>query len=142
MAKRLLRMTIPSEFPAGQKAQKDILAAAIENGFKDNSMFALRLGLEEALHNAIEHGNRLDPHKKVRIRASVSPTLIEIVIEDEGPGFDPACVPDPRMEENLEKCGGRGILLIQAYMDEAEWTNGGRKLRMKKKNEENGPRID
>ena len=62
--------------------------------------------------------------------------LAEIIIEDEGPGFDRKHVPDPTLEENLEKCSGRGILLIGAYMDFVEWTNGGRCLRMIKRNED------
>ena len=44
-------------------------------------------------------------------------------------------MPDPTLQENLEKCSGRGILLMEAYMNRVEWTNGGRRVRMVKKNE-------
>jgi len=58
-----------------------------------------------------------------------------IVIEDEGSGFARALVPDPTLEENLEKSSGRGIHLIEAYMNEVRWSRGGRRLRMVKKND-------
>ena len=59
----------------------------------------------------------------------------KIEIEDEGPGFDRSSVPDPTSEENLERLHGRGILLMEAYMDKVEYSQGGRRVRMVKKNE-------
>ena len=56
---------------------------------------------------------------------------VEIIIEDQGEGFHRAHVPDPTAEENLYKCSGRGVLLIESYMD-AEWTDNGRRVRMVK----------
>jgi serine/threonine-protein kinase RsbW len=106
------------------------------NGFHGQSFFAINLALEEALTNAIKHGNRLDPAKKVRIEAKVTPKRAEITVEDEGPGFDRGGVPDPTSQENLEKCSGRGILLIEAYMNRVTWDRGGRRVKMVKKNEE------
>ena len=130
MAKRSLRMTIPSDFAAGKKAQERVLTAVQKGGFNHNAMFAIKLALEEALINAIKHGNHQDPHKKVKLSATLAPSEIEIIIEDEGSGFDRNGVPDPRVEENLEKCSGRGIFLIESYMSEVEWSRGGRRLRM------------
>ena len=90
--------------------------------------------MEEALVNAIKHGNKLDPDKRVMIDATISPNEAEISIEDEGPGFDRGSVPDPLAEENLEKPSGRGILLIESYMSQVKWDHGGRRVRMVKKN--------
>jgi serine/threonine-protein kinase RsbW len=70
----------------------------------------------------------------VRIEASVSPNETEIIIEDEGPGFERADVPDPTAEENLLKCSGRGILLMETYMDQVEYSKNGRRVRMIKRN--------
>ena len=67
-----------------------------KKGFDSKSTFAIRLSLEEALIKAIKHGNKLDRQKMVRIEAKVTAHATEIVIEDEGPGFDRATVPDPR----------------------------------------------
>ena len=58
----------------------------------------------------------------------------EITIQDEGPGFKRSGIPDPTLAENLHKCSGRGIHLIEAYMDEVQWSRGGRRLKMVKEN--------
>src|SRR5688500_19905596 len=114
----------PSDFDAGCEVQERILAEVARHGFNTNSLFATRLALEEALVNAIKHGNKLDPKKKVIVEAKVSRDRVEIEIEDQGPGFDRASVPDPTAEENLCKCSGRGILLIEAYMNSVTWSRG------------------
>jgi serine/threonine-protein kinase RsbW len=129
------KITIPSEFPAGRDVQKRIVDKITRLGFTSQSQFGIKVALEEALINAIKHGNREHPKKKVRIAVKATPKQLEIVIEDEGPGFNRKHVPDPTLKENLEKCTGRGILLIEAYMTSAKWSNGGRRLKMIKKNE-------
>ena len=105
------------------------------HGFDSHSIFAIKLATEEALINAVKHGNRQDPRKLVHIECNVTSEKVEIMIEDEGPGFDRRDVPDPTLEENLEKCSGRGILLIETYMDDVEYSNNGRRVRMIKYNE-------
>jgi serine/threonine-protein kinase RsbW len=127
--------TIPSNFAASREVQKRILDDVTRGGFNSQSAFAIKLALEEALTNAIRHGNRLDPAKKVRVSATVTPQKAEIVIEDEGVGFRRHEVPDPTLDENLERCSGRGILLIESYMNEVKWSRGGRRLKMVKHNE-------
>ena len=134
-----LVFTIASDFAAGRAVQNRILEDVRQNGFKGNCFFAINLALEEALTNAIRHGNRLDPKKKVHVEAKVTPKRAEFVIEDEGPGFDRGRIPDPTAEENLEKCSGRGILLIEAYMNSVTWDRGGRRVRMVKMNEADSP---
>jgi serine/threonine-protein kinase RsbW len=129
-----LKATINSEFSAGVEVQKKILDAAAKHGFKEQCLFAIKIAIEEALVNAIKHGNKLDPRKHVTIEASITPRQAEISIEDEGPGFDRKSVPDPLAEENLEKSTGRGILLIESYMNQVSWDHGGRRVRMVKKN--------
>jgi serine/threonine-protein kinase RsbW len=132
---RTLKFTIGSNFTESTVVRTQIMDEVARAGFNYHSTYALKLALEEALVNAIKHGNRLDPAKKVHIEATVSPHQAEVVIVDEGPGFDRAKVPDPTRDENLERCCGRGILLIESYMNSAQWTDGGRKLRMVKINE-------
>ena len=124
----------PSDYDQGHHCQRRILESAEKRGFHGESFFALRIALEEALVNAIRHGNRVDPRKNVHVEARISPKRVEIVVEDQGPGFDRASVPDPTAEENLEKCSGRGILLIESYMSKAKWDRGGRRLRMVREN--------
>jgi serine/threonine-protein kinase RsbW len=131
-----LRITIPSDFAAGRDAQKQILDGVAAQGFTPQATFAIKLALEEALINAIKHGNKFDPAKKVHIKANISPRQFEIEIEDEGPGFDRSSVPDPCADENIQKCSGRGILLMEAYMNSVKWSKKGRRVKMIKKNED------
>ena len=131
-----LRTTIPSINAASQAVQKRILEAVEQSGFTPHSTFAIKLALEEAMINAIKHGNKQDPKKNVHIQATVTPKEAQITIEDEGPGFDRAAVPDPTLEENREKCSGRGILLIESYMNSVKWSQNGRRLQMVKRNGE------
>ena len=133
-----MKFTIPSNYPAAHEVQKSILDDVERHGFTSQCAFAIKLALEEALINAIKHGNKLDPAKQVHVEANISERQAEITIEDEGPGFERTCVPDPTLEENLEKCSGRGILLIEAYMNRVEWSKQGRRLRMIKINEVDG----
>jgi serine/threonine-protein kinase RsbW len=132
----IMRFKIPSDFIAGREVQEKILDSIAASGFTGQDAFAVKLSLEEALINAIKHGNKLDPAKNVTVEADVSPGKVEIIIEDEGPGFNRSCVPDPTLEENLQKCSGRGILLIEAYMTSVKWSKGGRRVHMVKVNEE------
>lgn len=129
-----IRATIPSDFRAGRDVQERILRDLHANGFGHDVTFAIRIALEEAMANAIKHGNRLDPGKKVCVESRITPSRAEIIIEDEGAGFDRAAIPDPTIENNLDKPTGRGLLLIEAYMDGVEWSRGGRRLKMVKDN--------
>ncbi len=132
---RPLKFDIRSVFEEGREVQKRIMDDIERLGFDDHSTFAIKLALEEALINAIKHGNKLDPAKKVHIEAKVTPRRFEIIIEDEGNGFKRGDVPDPTAAENLCNCSGRGILLIEAFMNRAQWTRGGRRVKMVKNNE-------
>lgn len=136
----VVKVTIPSDFSASRDVQKAILDEVARCGYDEHSTFAIKLALEEGMINAIKHGNRFDPAKRVHVEYDVTRARAEIVIEDEGPGFYRTDVPDPTLEENLEKTSGRGILLIEAYMTTVEYSHGGRRLRMVKVNEGAGAR--
>ena len=129
-----MKFVIASDPSQQREVQKQILDAVETAGYHPDNLFAVKISLEEALINAIKHGNKLDPKKKVRVEASVSPLETEIIIEDEGPGFNRGNVPDPTAEENLLKCSGRGILLMETYMDSVEYSKSGRRVRMIKRN--------
>jgi serine/threonine-protein kinase RsbW len=131
-ASKPLAFTIHSRLEERLEVQRQILAACQDQGLCGNNFFAVKLALEEALVNAIKHGNRLDAQKIVRIEARISSRVVKIVIEDQGCGFDRRCVPDPTTDENLERCSGRGILLIESYMNRVKWDRGGRRLTMEK----------
>jgi serine/threonine-protein kinase RsbW len=130
-----MKFVINSDYTKGREVQTRILDEVAKFKYNSDSIFAIKLSLEEAFVNAIKHGNRLDPKKHVFVEALVGPSQTEIIIEDEGPGFERVAVPDPTADENLEKCSGRGILLIEAYMTTATWTQNGRRLHMVKRND-------
>src|SRR5688572_33394592 len=109
-----LSCIIPSDYLEGRAVQRRILELVEKHHFGEEAMFALKLALEEALINAIKHGNKLDKNKRVQVQARVTDEQAEIEIEDEGPGFERASVPDPTAAENLERLHGRGILLMEA----------------------------
>jgi serine/threonine-protein kinase RsbW len=88
------------------------LAAA---GYSEKDLFSVRLVLEEAIVNAIRHGNKGDIRKHVRISYTVTPEHVLAEVEDEGTGFDPHQVPDPLAPENIDRPGGRGLFLMRHY---------------------------
>ena len=94
-----IEITIPSDTLAGQAVQDQIIRRLEELTYGDHDLFGIRLALEEALVNAIKHGNRLDPQKSVRIAWQVDSATVRIEIEDEGEGFNPEEVPDPTADE-------------------------------------------
>jgi serine/threonine-protein kinase RsbW len=100
--------------------------------FDERDIFGIKLALEEALVNAIKHGNGLDSRKKVRIQMHVSGERIDIGIVDEGPGFNPERVADPLAAENLDRPNGRGLLLMRHYMTEVTYHPPGNRVTMSK----------
>jgi len=109
----------------------DIIAAAMDEfGYATKDRFAVRLALEEALVNAVKHGNRGDPAKEARLRSYVTTEFVLLAVEDDGAGFDPAGVPDPLAPENLERPSGRGLFLIRRYMTWMEHNTRGNCITM------------
>ncbi len=123
-------IVIESKPSATVKVCRQILPILEANNFSQEDIFAVHLALEEALINAIKHGNKMDPNKEVKIDYSVSPEKVEISMTDQGEGFTPEAVPDPRHGENLYKNEGRGLLLMQAYMDMVEFNKSGNCVRI------------
>lgn len=100
-------------------------------GFDDDLLrLNLRVGLTEALANAMLYGNDRDPRKHVRVEAQFSSERIAIRVTDEGRGFDPDQVHDPTAPANLHRSGGRGIFLIRKLMDRVEFNEQGNSVLM------------
>ena len=107
-----------------------LLSEIEANNFSQEDIFAVHLALEEAFTNAIMHGNKMSPDKGVKIDYSVGLDKVEISMTDEGEGFDPDAVPDPRYGDNLYRTEGRGLLLMRSYMDVVEFSEHGNSVRM------------
>lgn len=89
-----------------------------------------RVGLTEALANAVLYGNRCDPRKSVRIDVCLGRSRVILEVADEGRGFDPESVPDPTLPSNLQEPGGRGLFLLRELMDEVEFNARGNAVRL------------
>jgi serine/threonine-protein kinase RsbW len=131
-------VTIPSDTAAARKVQEDIESLLQVHKVADKEIFSIRLALEEALVNAIKHGNQMDRGKTVRISYRFLVDRFEIHITDEGIGFDPTDVPDPTAVENLERPCGRGLMLMRHYMSEVEYNAQGNCVSMAKVFRSNG----
>jgi serine/threonine-protein kinase RsbW len=100
------------------------VAGALQRlGFDVERAEHVGLAVREALANAIIHGNRKSPDKRVEVDFAVEPEEVVIRVQDQGPGFDPARLPDPLRPENLLKPNGRGILLMRTFMDRVEFAH-------------------
>lgn len=84
-----------------------------------------RVGLTEALSNAMLYGNSADPSKRVRVEIVISESAITARITDQGDGFDPNGVPDPTTPENLTRPCGRGLFLMRELLDEVHYNDCG-----------------
>ncbi len=135
MEQSLKKIVIPSDLASAKEPEQAILAEAADQGFSEDSIFAIKLTLEEAITNAIKHGNKCDRSKTVTVRYAVDSVEVVIYIQDEGAGFDPQGVPDPTVPERLSLPNGRGILLMKAYMSEVTYRRNGTEIFLRKRNE-------
>jgi serine/threonine-protein kinase RsbW len=132
-----LEIMIPSNTADGLSAQEKLVAVMEKFDYSMRDIFAMRLSLEEGITNAIRHGNKFASDKNVIIRCDISTEKMRVVIVDEGDGFDPEDVPDPTLEEFIERPCGRGLMLMRAYLNVCEYSDGGRCLTMER--ERNSP---
>ncbi|MBL8761771.1 MAG: ATP-binding protein [Phycisphaerae bacterium] len=113
------------------QVEGDIIARLEQFAYAKASRFAVKLSVEEAVANAFNHGHKnLPPGVPVRLEYAVAPDEVRIAVEDQGPGFVPADVPDPTMDENIEQPSGRGIMLIRAYMTRVAFSGSGNRIEM------------
>jgi serine/threonine-protein kinase RsbW len=116
---------LPSRIEEVEQARRALVQAAGAAGFAEEDLLDITLAVEEALINAMRHGNRLDPARQVRVEYQIAPEEFRIVVEDEGSGFDPAAVPDPRGSSERNRTSGRGIALLRAVMSEVAYNSRG-----------------
>jgi CheY-like chemotaxis protein len=167
---RLLRYLTGTEFSFALENDPELVAPLIDhvqqalaavNLCDETGRVRVGVALEEALLNALYHGNlelrseelahfrsrllesgldpveerrALEPYasRRIHVRGKIDSQEARIVIRDEGPGFDISTVPDPQSPENLEKENGRGLMLIQWFMDEVRFNDSGNEIAMTK----------
>ena len=127
-----VKRQIPSQWGAGKQFVEEILDQLRKNRWIGKDVYGVHLALEEALVNAITHGNGLDAEKLVSVTCKMSPDRFWVEIADEGKGFNPDDVPDPTIPANLECPCGRGILLMRNFMSRVEYNKLGNCVVMEK----------
>jgi serine/threonine-protein kinase RsbW len=123
-------LLIASDAAEARRVQDEIEHALKNQQYSERDIFGIKLALEEAVINAIKHGNQMDRTKKVRIAYRIRPDRFDVLIADEGKGFDPNDVPDPTAVENLERACGRGLMLMRHYMTEVAFNHRGNSVTM------------
>ena len=121
---------LPSDLELGHAAIEELMTALGAAGWEGMDLFRIQMAIEEAVVNAIEHGNKRQIDKKVRLVFQVTLEKATLVIIDEGAGFDHRNVADPTTEELLDKPRGRGVMLMRELMNEAFFNERGNQVTM------------
>ena len=126
-------VTLAAEVTAISPVVARIMRLIGELEYAAGKEFEIEMALREALANAILHGCKADPAKKIECSVTGNRDQgIQIVVRDPGSGFDPASLPSPTDDSNLHSDHGRGILLINKLMDEVKHERNGTVIRMRK----------
>lgn len=124
--------TIPSDLAQGHQVLEDLLGRLQAEQWNSREMFGIRLALEEAVVNAIKHGNCLDCNKHVHVICQSTSDKIWIKVSDQGQGFNPQAVPDCTDAEHIDRPNGRGIMLMRNFMSRVEYNKKGNVVEMEK----------
>lgn len=124
--------SIKSEPAAGKPIIEEILRVLETHGWSEHDIFSIHIAVEEAVVNAIKHGNEYDPEKSVLVTCRLTSDYLRIEVTDEGGGFKLEDVPDPTDEERLEIPSGRGLMLMNEFMDQVHHNARGNSVTMEK----------
>lgn len=125
-------ITVPSRTESIKKVSSEILKCLSPYRVGEEKLADVKLCTEEAVRNAVVHGNRSDERLNVKVNYWVSNDALHIEVEDEGEGFKPERLPDPTKEPHILRGSGRGVYLIMRLMDSVEFNEKGNKITMVK----------
>jgi serine/threonine-protein kinase RsbW len=129
-------LTLPSRIESVEEAAVAVAGILSRSRVGEEIAFGVDMAIREAVTNAVLHGNKQDEAKFVHVTVKSSPGWLEISVDDQGAGFNPADVPNPTETENIMKSSGRGIFFMRTFMDKVEWLirpEGGTTVRMTKR---------
>ena len=127
------RASFPSVSDTVPKIVARIVAAARKGGFLGEGRTDFEIALHEAIANAVMHGNQADPSRNVRVRLYGQPGYgVVVAVRDQGNGFDPGQVPDPRSQDRIHLQHGRGLFLVRQLTDFVEHRKQGREIVFRK----------
>ncbi len=110
---------------------EDFVRALVQRLNIDENLYPnILISLTEAVNNAMIHGNKLDERKAVMVTCHEKEHQIQLIISDEGLGFDPFKVPDPTCADRVETEGGRGVFLMKSLSDEIHFVDQGRTVKL------------
>ncbi len=122
--------SIPSELDAGHKLIDSYVKKLEQFGWEGSDLFHVQLAIEEAVVNAITHGNKQAPDKSVEVELRICPASTYLRIRDEGAGFNPDKLADPTDDEHIDVPHGRGVMLIRQVMSHVEYNDCGNQVTM------------
>lgn len=125
------KISLESNYKSLSKVEKFIEGVCEENNVGEDNYGNILIAVTEAVNNAIQHGNRLDPTKKIEMEVEHLGNILQFKIADEGKGFDFNNIPDPTEPENLEKPNGRGVFLMKNLADSVDFEENGRIVQLK-----------
>lgn len=117
----MFRLTLPSTTQAIRRVEPYLNKVNGAAKLDEVQFNKLMVSVTEAVNNAIIHGNKLDPSKKVRVVTELLPGWLVVMVTDEGRGFKPSAVKSPLRKTNLLKDSGRGLFLMRTLMDKVEY---------------------
>ncbi|MCR9293987.1 MAG: ATP-binding protein [bacterium] len=127
-----LHETMPSSKEVGHQIIEQLLQALTQAGWDGSDLFHVQMAAEEAMINAVTHGNQESEQLVVEVEFRVSKQRAYLRFRDQGAGFCPDELPDPTDEEHLEKTHGRGVYLIMHMMSEVSYNDCGNEVTMVK----------
>ena len=119
----VVEVVFESDLKNVEAAEDMVRRVCASLGFDEEEQHKVGMAVHESMINAIWHGTKNDPTKRVRLQFRVLEDRLEIKIRDQGTGFDVSGVPHPLEPENLLKISGRGIFLIRSFMDDFQVHN-------------------
>jgi serine/threonine-protein kinase RsbW len=132
---KTVEVTLETAWQTIDLAQAITERVAESAGFEEDDIHKIAMSVREGIINALHYGNRMQREKSVFLKFVFEPERLVIRMIDQGKGFEASHVDDPLAEENLLKTSGRGLLIVQAFMDDMKIgpdSNGGAELMMAK----------
>jgi serine/threonine-protein kinase RsbW len=133
---KTVRIDFESRMEILEAVQSFVDRLGTVGGLDEDGVHDLSVSVRECVVNALKHGNKLVPEKRVSLAFGLLEGAIEVWIQDEGDGFNPDAVPDATAPENILNAAGRGLFFMRAFMSEVEYIfpqAGGTIVRLLKK---------
>ncbi len=124
-------LTISSDFKELKKVEKFLFNIFRQRNISENCYNTIYLCVSEAVVNSIEHGNKSDKRKKVKIQINCKSDKIILEVSDEGEGFNVKTIEDPTLNENIRKETGRGIFIMKSLSNSVEYNEYGNSVKIK-----------